>query len=224
MLFKILKKQNKIILPILKAFNSKGYYAYNLAELAKICGISRGNLAYHYKVKEDILFDIAIIMQQDIDAFQLKRRSYPAFSNLSIDIETCAFLQKKYPFVFRDVSVLEHKQICKVMQQWSQKIINQNIKAFAFGIKIGNIKEEVIDGTYYQLANNAWLLSYFWLAQKSLRKVSAMEKAELMIWSTILPYFTKKGLKEFEGFYGEGYLKKIGQSITQFSKQKITYT
>jgi len=143
-----------------------------------------------------------------------------AFSNLSLDIKTCGFLQKKYPFVFRDMSVLEHKAIKDVMTDWSQKTIKRNIGSFAFAIEIGNMKNEPFDGLYYQLAVNAWMISYYWVAQKAVRKVLKQDEAEKMIWCSIIPHFTEKGMQAFKSYYGNKYLDKIGKSYLNYIEQK----
>jgi len=215
-----MKTRERIISQVIDAYNTKGYHAFSLADLAQLCNMSRGNLAYHYKYKEDILDDIAVKMQKDIQRFSKKRKSYPAFHNLNLDIRTCTFLQGKYPFVFQDMSILKHDSIKDVMTKWSRNVIKQNMNAFAYGIEVENIKDEPIEGLYYQLAVNAWLITYNWLAQKNVREIGQKEEAAVMVWSTILPHFTKKGLSEFEGYYGADFLKNYGIPIKQYSSIK----
>lgn len=211
-----MKTRERIISVVIDAFNEKGYHHYSLADLAQICSMSRGNLAYHYKYKEDILDDISVRMVRDIGRFLRKRKDYPAFHNLNLDIRTCRFLQEKYPFVFRDMSILEHASIKEVMTKWSKEVIKRNLDAFAHGIKIGNVKPEPNDGLYYQLAVNAWLITYNWLAQQHIREIGKQEEADIMVWSTILPHFTKKGKGEFLNYYGQDFLSKLGIPIQQY--------
>lgn len=177
--------------------------------------MSRGNLAYHYKYKEDILDDISVKMIKDIKRYQKRRLDFPAFYNLSLDIRTLRSLQKWYPFVFRDMSVLEHTSIKDVMAQWSKEVIKRNLKTFAYGIEIGNVKPEPYEGLYYQLSVNAWLLTYYWVAQESVREIGK-EEAEVTVWSTIYPHFTEKGMNEFNDYYGENFLSKSGISIQSY--------
>jgi len=209
------KKRDLIIAQVLNAFNEKGYHTYSLTDLAEICSMSRGNLAYHYKYKEDILDDISVKMIKDIKRYQKRRVDFPAFYNLSLDIRTLRSLQKWYPFVFRDMSVLEHTSIKDVMANWSKEVIKRNLKTFAYGIELGNVKPEPYDGLYYQLSVNAWLLTYYWVAQESVREIGK-EEAEVTVWSTIYPHFTEKGMKEFLDYYGQDFLSKSGISIQHY--------
>ena len=210
-----LKKRDRILLKAIEAFNDKGYHAYSLSDLAEICGMSRGNLAYHYKYKEDILDDLSLQMQRTIKRYQKKRLDFPAFFNLSLDIRTCQSLQRTYPFIFRDMSVLEHGSIKEVMSHWSKEVIKRNLNAFSYGIDIGNVNPEPFSGLYYNLALNAWLLTYYWVAQESVREIGK-EDVETMVWSTIFPHFTTQGKESFLTHYGEDFLGKSGISIQHY--------
>lgn len=210
-----MKKRELILTQVADAFNSKGYHAYSLSDLAELCGMSRGNLAYHYKYKEDILDDISVKMRKTIKRYQNKRVDFPAFYNLSLDIRTCRSLQRSFPFVFRDMSVLEHNSIKVVMSSWTKEVIKRNLNTFAYGIDIGNVKPEPYKGLYYQLSLNAWLLTYYWVAQESVREIGK-EQIEVTVWSTIYPHFTEKGMNEFQEYYGEDFLSKSGISIENY--------
>ncbi len=211
-----MKTRERILSSVIEAFNEKGYHHYSLGELAGICQMSRGNLAYHYKSKENILDDISLMMVKDITRFEKRRKDFIAFYNLSLDIRTCRSLQKWYPFIFRDYSVLEHSSINDVMTNWTKKVIKRNLDAFAYGLEVGNIKSEPYDGLYYQLAVNAWLITYNWISQKSVREMGQSNEAERMVWSTIIPHFTEKGLGEFISFYGDGVHVNFGIPFKQY--------
>lgn len=210
-----MKTRDRIIYAVIDAFNEDGYHHYSLADLAQKCNMSRGNLAYHYKYKEDILDDISVKMAKDIKRYQSRRIDFPAFYNLSLDIRTCRSLQKWYPFVFRDMSVLEHSTIKALMSSWSKEVIKRNLNTFSYGIEIGNVKPEPYPGLYYQLSLNAWLITYYWIAQQFVRPVGN-EKAEKVVWSAIYPHFTEKGMRDFDDYFGEDFLALPGVSIKNY--------
>ena len=215
-----MKTRERILAAVIEAFNDKGFHHFSLGELASICQMSRGNLAYHYKSKENILDDISMMMIKDIQRFEKRRKDFIAFYNLSLDIRTCRSLQKWYPFVFRDQSVLAHPSIREVMTNWTKRVIKSNLNAFAYGIEVGNIKQEPFKGLYYQLAVNSWLITYNWISQKTVRELGVDDEAERMVWSTIIPHFTEKGLKEFIQFYGDGVEVDFGIPIKQYMELK----
>jgi len=203
--------KQRIIESALLAFNDRGYHSITIADIAQLCGMSRGNLAYHYKYKEHILNDIVRAMVEEVKRMQRARKDYPAFSNLSLDVNTCGVLQDRYPFIFRDMSVLGHGAVKRVMNIWSETSIKRNMEAFAFAIELGNMREEPYPGLYYQLAVNAWMVTFYWVSQKSVRSVKRNEQAEKMVWSTIVPHFTEKGIYAFNKHYGHTYLSRLGK-------------
>lgn len=215
-----MKTKKRILFKVIELFNGSGYYTPTLADLAKACNMSRGNFAYHFKYKEDLLDEIAGQMSLDIDEMQSRRKGYPAFSNLSLDIRTFGMLQKRYLFIFRDMSILSFASIRKVMSEWSEKTIRQNMDSFAFAIEVGTMKPEPFQGLYYNLAVNTWLIMYYWVAQQNVRVMSETESAEKMVWSTIIPHFTSKGLNLFTSYYGESFLKELGAPFEVFVDQK----
>ena len=141
-----METRKKILSTAIRLFNENGFNQPTLATIAHECKMSRGNLAYHFKHKSDILDAIAQMMQQDIEEKQKDRKGYPAFSNLRLDIHTYELLQEKYPFVFRDMSIFEYGKIREVMTSFSEQTIQQNMEAFSFAVEIGNMKEEPYPG------------------------------------------------------------------------------
>ena len=208
--------KDRILQTAVAHFNQRGYHSMTLTDIAHSCEMSRGNLAYHYKNKDHILNDLVVRMVREVRELQNQRKDFPAFSNLSLDVRTCGILQERYRFIFRDTSVLEHNTVKRVMKIWSEVSIRRNREAFGFGVDIGNMKPELFDGLYSQLAVNAWMVAYYWVAQQSIRIVDHQEEAEKMIWSTVIPHFTTKGMNSFEQFYGPNYLKQMGKPIEEY--------
>ena len=106
------------------------------------------------------------------------------------------------------------------MSEWSENTIKQNMASFAFAIEVGTMKPEPYQGLYYNLAVNTWLVMYYWVAQKSVRSVKTNEQAEKMVWRTIIPHFTEKGMDLFSSFYGEEFLTDLGDPFNAFVDQK----
>ena len=212
--------RQRILTSSIEAFNKRGFHDPTIADIAISCDMSRGNLVYHFKDKNELLDEISRRLLADIKEIQKVRKAYPAFANLSLDMKTYSILQERYPFIFRDTSVLEHKAISDVMTKWSEKSIEKNIEAFAFAIEVGNMKEEPFDGLYHNLAVNAWLITYYWISQKVVRKINDKEDAERMVWSTIIPHFTPKGINAFTSYYGSEYLSQLGMPISTLIDNK----
>ncbi len=205
--------KKRIALTSIELFNKSGIGRTNMPDIAEALGMSRGNLAYHFKDKDDILTYIAGMLKDDVEQQRAQRMSIPAFANLKIDLKAYHHLQMKYAFIFENNTVLKHPAIGKIMRTWAERTIEDNRKAFAFAIELGNMKAEPYPGLYHHLAVSTWILIYYWLAQKDVRGLTSGEDAEKMVWSTIIPHFTNKGLESFTTFYGKKYLEKLGPAF-----------
>jgi AcrR family transcriptional regulator len=211
--------RDKIIDAAIILFNEKGYNAVCLSDVADKIGMSRGNLAYHFKEKQNILDEVAERLKTDIRNEKNQRKDFPAFANLQVDIKAYYNLQKRYQFVFTESHLKQNEVVLNVMRDWSESTIKNNLDAFYFSIQIGNMKEEPYAGLYYNLAINSWMITYFWLSQKQVRGKEDLEDAEKMVWSTIIPHFTDKGLAAFNKYFGASFLNNLGKSINNYSKK-----
>ena len=194
-------------------FNRHGYAAVSLYNIAMEMDMTRGNLTYHYKTKHVLLEEIGDEMWGKIHLERQKTRRLPSFENLHNEVQLYYRYQQKYAFIFLD----RHVQTLPGMNLRFRKMIDQTIEdnkaAIAFAISAGNMKPEPIKGIYNNIAFNVWMLSFFWSAQEIIRKTQSPYGAETMMWSTLLPHFTKKGLKAFTAFFGEAYLDELGESF-----------
>lgn len=203
--------RQKIIQEATSYFNKNGYNSTSLFELAKALGMSRGNLAYHFKDKDLLLDAIADEMWQSIEAERNKSRQLPSFENLHNEIQLYYKYQKKYAFIFLDTHVLNHPSIKKRFRELTAQNIQDNKATIAFSIKLGNMREEQIPGTYHNIAFITWMLTFYWLSQQIIRGEKSREDGEKMIWSILLPHFTEKGIQSFKAFFGESYFNSLGE-------------
>lgn len=205
--------RQKIIQKATSYFNRNGYNSTSLFELAKEIGMSRGNLAYHFKEKDLLLEAIAEEMWQQMEAERSKSRQLPSFENLHNEIQLYYRFQKKYAFIFLDTHVLKHTVIKKRFRDLTQKTIEDNKATIAFSIKLGNMKPESLPGMYHNIAFITWMLTFYWLSQQVIRGEKSREDGEKLIWSILLPHFTEKGIQSFKSFFGKEYYESLGETF-----------
>jgi len=205
--------REKIIKEAKKYFNQHGYAAITLFELSQKLGMSRGNLTYHFKDKEALLEAIANEMWAKIEAERNKSRQFPSFENLHNEVQLYYKIQKAYAFIFLDPHLLNHPLIKKQFREITQQTINDNKAAIAFSVKMGNMKPEIVPGTYHNIAFISWMLTFYWLSQQIIRGEKTNEDGEKMIWSILIPHFTKKGEASFKSFFGEDYYNSLGAAF-----------
>lgn len=215
--------KQKIIDNAVELFNHRSYGAVSLSQLAKETGISRGNLTYHFKDKDQLLAAIADEMWSKIKAERNKSRQLPSFENLHNEVQLYYRFQKKYGFIFLDPHVLNHPLIKDQFRKMTKQTIKDNKSSIAFSVKLGNMKAETIPGAYYNIAFITWMLSFYWLSQQIIRGEKTAEDGEKMIWSILLPHFTEKGIRSFKTFFGAEYYNSLGESFSIDIENLITF-
>lgn len=194
-------------------FNEVGFGAATLNELSRHIGISRGNLAYHFKDKNTLLEAIVEDMWAKMEVERQKSRTMPSFENLHNEVQLYYKFQRAYAFVFLDTHVLNHPVIRAGFRRMTTQAIRDNQATMAFALRAGNLKPEPVPGLYYNLAFTTWMLAFFWLAQQIIRGEKTGQDAEKMIWSLLAPHFTDKGKAAFIRFFGEAYYQELGPAF-----------
>ncbi len=205
--------KEKIIVTATKVFNEKGYSAVNLKELAQVLGISRGNLTYHFKNKEELLEAIVKVMWKKMAREKEKTLQLPSFENMHNQIQLYHTFQKEYAFIYLDTHLQNHPIIKDQFKAMIEKTIVEFHTMIAMGIQIGTVKEEAIPGTYRSLALSVWMVSFYWLSQQTTRDKAndTADDGESIIWGLLLPHLTEQGITRFKQFFGKAYHKKLGK-------------
>lgn len=206
----------------MEVFNRVGYGSTNLLDLANEVGISRGNMAYHFKDKELIFFALT---EQLWDKMKREKRStqLPSFANLHHDVQSYYRLQKEYSFIFQDKHMLQHKFVAERMKSLCEQTLREIEMAIAFSIQLGNMKKEPVPGVYKNLALSSWMLMFYWSSQQDLRNVKKNEDGEKVIWSLLYPHLTEKGIKAFQNYFGEDYLTNLGEKFDNNIDSYVTF-
>lgn len=204
-------------------FNEQSFKGVSLHELAGRMGISRGNLTYHFKNKDQLLSAIVDAMWGEIQSERQKSRSIPSFKNLHNEVQLYYRLQKRYGFIFLDSRLLTHPIIHKRFRELTQTSIEDNLAAISLSITIGNMKKEPYNGIYYNLAVSIWMQSFFWYAGQIIRGEKTTQDGEKMLWSMVVPHLTEQGVHSFIDFFGKEYLLTLGQPFEACSESIITF-
>ena len=206
-------KKQYILDSSIKIFNERGFEALNLHELAALLNMSRGNLAYHYKDKDELLKAIVEQMSEKIEADRASSRQFPSFENLHNEVQLYYKYQKEYAFIFLNSNVMNHPNVIEHFREMTEKTIKANQSTMIYSMRSGNLKPEPIPGLYNNIATTTWMLAFYWLSQQMIRGNMATEDGEKMIWSLLVPHLTEKGLDKFKSYFGEKYLNSLGKPM-----------
>ena len=120
------KTKQKIIQSSIELFNQKGWTNVRLQNIADQCGISVGNLAYHYANKAAIIHAIDEILQLEIEPVLSEERKFPTLIDFDNQLSCYFFLVNKFAFYFLDILELERN--FPTLQINRRKYIHQMIR------------------------------------------------------------------------------------------------
>ncbi|RMG70623.1 MAG: TetR/AcrR family transcriptional regulator [Bacteroidetes bacterium] len=199
----------------LRLFNAQGYARVSLQDIAQAMGISRGNLAYHFRDKEALLAALSGQLWDQLLRERARSSQLPSFANLHQEVQLYYRMQRAYAFIFTDPHLLQHPLIRQQFREQTALTLQANKEALAFALRLGNLKPEPFPGCYHHIAFTTWMLTFFWLPQQLIRGEQTGEDGEKYIWSLLLPHFTDKGLAAFRAHFGEDYLAALGPPFEQ---------
>ena len=159
--------KDKIIETAVALFNEQGTAAVSTNHIAAACGISPGNLYYHFRNKADIIRAIFQQMTQvGIDEYGAIITQYPPGTAESME-QTFLMIQQfnwRYRFFKRELTALVMadpllQEQFQATNRMMQQMIRQSIDA---GIATGRIKP-LDEQEKSHFVDAVWLLALFWV-------------------------------------------------------------
>lgn len=196
------KTKRKILNQALSLFNEKGLPNVKLQHIADSCEISVGNLAYHFKFKEDLIVTIADQISEELTPIFKEDQKFPSLIDFDNHLSIYHSLINKYGFFFLDV--VELKRTLPSIHHQRVKNINMMIAQIHQWISVnvakGVFQAEIHDNQYDHTAHAIWMLITFWMTQKKVLSKDGMseEHFKIVVWNQLLPNFTEIGLMEYE--------------------------
>ena len=194
--------KKKIISAAISLFNEIGVVNTRLQQIADRCGISVGNLAYHYKNKESILKEIYDNLSAKLKEILSKYGTLPSLSDFDQQLSDLFTFMQAYPFYFTDALEMEriYPELKHHRKEFSSKIIAQIRIRMEFNENRGILVKEPLEGVYDIIANSTWMILNSWVTYQILTDIPRKCEGsfKMAVWIQWYPYFTDKGLLEYE--------------------------
>lgn len=194
--------KTRIIETAIKLFNRFGYVNVRLQHIADEVGLSIGNLAYHFKTKDDILEKIYQQIEIEQKNLLAELRIVPLFINIDTHLRNTFEIQQKYSFFYSDTfEILRAFPIIKKKyREYTQWYISQLENLIIYNISRGVFNNEKALELHKSLAIQYWSVIELWLYQNRIRGTEdiTVESFRSFAWSLLIPYFTEVGRKEYE--------------------------
>ncbi|HTV50927.1 MAG TPA: TetR/AcrR family transcriptional regulator [Steroidobacteraceae bacterium] len=101
--------QLRILQAALELFNTQGTAAVSICRIAEHCGISKGNLQYHFSNKREIVFALFQLALDEMDAGWYRDHLAPTLEHMAAMFVRQLQLILKYRFFYRELADLLHQ-------------------------------------------------------------------------------------------------------------------
>lgn len=193
-----MKTKERIIAQAIATYNAEGVSNVTSRDLAKLLGISHGNLEYHFPNKEALLMAIYEQMRTEISkAYEVKAGVEEPFGAFHDLLQRLEIFQDKYRFFNLDFLEIarKYKQVGALLHQ--TLILRKKQLSFLFEQfqQRGYIQEGVGEEQYQHLLHSVMILITFWKKQEEVLPFPREEEIGMVqaIWNLLLPNLTEKG-------------------------------
>lgn len=202
-----MNRKEQILEKSLLLFNDRGIENVSAKIVAAELGISDGNLRYHYRTKEDIIFALYLRLLEEID------EDLKLLEEENIDLKTIIHALSlalgslhKYKFLMIDIVGIMRK-FPKIQENY-QSLFEPRKKKFKellnHIIETGIFRQEIFPNQYDYFILQFYTLTDFWISESEIlyqdNNRYGVSFHINMILSFIVPYLTEEGLVEFKSF------------------------
>ena len=197
--------RQKILKTALKLLNEHGVNQVSAKTIAARMKISDGNLRYHFRTKEDILYALYLdLVKQLNQAFDQHQRNLATLSSMYRALVYTFNQFAAYRFLLLDFteimrqysSIRNHYQtLYRLRQQQFERVI-EDLKLS------GTLRNDINKQQYTNLAVHFNIVSDFWLAHAEILypedATNHLAHFAQVAFSLMVPYLTKEGRKEYD--------------------------
>lgn len=173
-------------------FNERSYNEVSTQDIANVMGISKGNLNYHFKRKEDIIEAVV----EEMHSHYVKPEPPATLEELNEHFLRVQKVAKENAFYFWHYTQLA--QTSEKIRSIQSKVIKNNYVLFSEAFKRlnenGSFRDEQYPGQYKQLIQSLMLICTHWTPHSKL--VEGLEtKGDFLdcVWAVIYPLLTETG-------------------------------
>jgi AcrR family transcriptional regulator len=194
--------KSKIKNVALNLFNRDGFVNVRLQHISDVCGLSLGNIGYHFRTKNDILYalfqDFVEEQRQLLNEFKV----LPLFEDFNRFLISNFELQQRYVFFYLDTLDLT-RLYESISKQYKEHLQWQELQLQAmllFNEARGAINSQDDSLFNEKMASVLVWASESWINRQATLGLDLTAKGNYLevVWFLLRPYFTTLGKEEFE--------------------------
>lgn len=180
-------------------FNERGFNDVSTRDIANALGISKGNLSYYFKRKEDI---VEAILEEFPGNPPDTPKTMAALNEFLLDMQDTVQENAFYFWHHAQLSQLSPK--IKELQREMYRCNVQKLRnAFKRFQEEGYFLLEQVEGQYNRTIDTLLLSSIYWLPFCTLKQEKLVENDfQKQAWSILFPLLTEKGRKQLDEIVG----------------------
>ncbi|SCK01454.1 HTH-type transcriptional repressor KstR2 [uncultured Eubacterium sp.] len=180
-------------------FNERGFNDVSTRDIANALGISKGNLSYYFKRKEDI---VEAILEEFPGNPPDTPKTMAALNEFLLDMQDTVQENAFYFWHHAQLSQLSPK--IKELQREMYRCNVQKLRnAFKRFQEEGYFLLEQVEGQYNRTIDALLLSSIYWLPFCTLKQEKLVENDfQKQAWSILFPLLTEKGRKQLDEIVG----------------------
>jgi len=187
--------RQKILDTALRLFNQDGTAEISTNHIAEACGISPGNLYYHYRNKQEIIRELFQRMYAVWDkGLPMPQDRAPTLDDLKTVVQTNYQIIWEYRFAYRELVALLHQDM-ELRQGFlavRQRGFDGFYRLFSAFVAGGVFRPPDDPQTLNDLQEVCWLISEFWITNLEVngRNVdeAAMQRGVSLMLRVLQPY------------------------------------
>lgn len=183
-------------------FNERGYDAVSTGDISNALGISKGNLTYHFKRKQDVMEAIV----EEMHSHYEKPNAPTSLAELQALFIRVQKVTEENAFYFWHYTQLA--QMSPRIQEIQNEVVTDRISLFtsAFEMLQSNdiLRAEEHPGHYSQLIRAILLICTYWVPHNKLVRENGIDMSMLdCLWGIISPMLTDRGINEYNEIKGK---------------------
>lgn len=202
-----MRTREKILETARRMFNEHGIDNTSAKMIAAEMGISDGNLRYHFRTKEDLVYGLYM---QLVEGFNRQFTPYdqgdlPGLGEIYQTLHSVFARLYEHRYLMADFITIMRKY--PKIEQHYRELIQQRKQQFRRVLQVlmsgGILKVDIPEQQYEKMIEQFYILSDAWIghAEVFLKEAGHAQRVKHyanLIFSMIAPYLTEKGREEYE--------------------------
>lgn len=177
-------------------FNEKGYNAVSTRDISDALGISKGNLTYHFKKKEDILE--AVLREATANAFYDTPQNLKELDDFFDNIQETVRNNSLYFWHYTQFA-----QILPIIRNKQKEIYSSNktkLRSALHMLLSEDMIREETDDEYDRIIDSILLTAVYWIPFCDLKQeMTSSDELKRQLWSLMIPLLTANGKNILKG-------------------------